>query len=1000
MPKPKSKRLGLICGVVLLLTLTDSHTFRVLEAKAGEPTIQVGSEIEFPPFAVVDENGQASGFSVDLIRAVAEAMNLPLVISTGPWDEMWNGLVSGRFDVLPIVAKLPDRLQAVDFSLAHTETFDTFFVHAGSPSIENIAAARGKKIGVMRSDAAHHVLLERSFQGELTPVETIPEGLARVADGRLDAFLCSKLIGTLAMRKHGIRNLTAGPIISDYKRVFCFGVRKGADELREKLNQGLLMVKSSGEYNRIYEKWLSIDDPWIKYRKYGLIALLTAAAIALATTGLSMLLRRQVRLRTAELNDRNAALQQEIAARRLIEDELRNHKEHLETLVENRTASLRESEAQFRGMFENHHSVMLLIDPETCTVIRANRAAENYYGYTAEAFANLGIFQINQLSEDDVRAEMARAFAGKKNCFNFRHNLAGGEIREVEVHSSTIPFKGKALLFSIVHDITDRKRAEEALEERIRFTDKLIEATALSTWISDENGTAIKANPACYEFFGTIEEEVIGKYNIFQDEVAEMQGVMPEIKRAYATGEPVKFFLDYDFGAVSHVKVEEPTHKFIQVNLTPIVDKNGRVSNVVSQSIDLTEVKRTEEALRAAKEAADAASRAKSTFLANMSHEIRTPLAGILGITELLLSMNPDRVQKECLDMITKEGRTLTAIISDILDLSQIEAGKISIVQDEFDIYSLISNVVGLLSSQARMKGIELSAHPASDVPRVVMGDQTRLRQVLTNLVGNALKFTDRGYVKIGVEHVEKGRREAGGPIEPLKLRFSVRDTGVGIPENIRPLLFKPFTQGDSSFTKKYQGTGLGLAITKQLVERMGGEVWFESSEYEGSEFFFTVVLHPAGKERTRSEEARETAAPPVVEERKPLRILLAEDEITIQTAFTHMLRKAGHEVVAVGDGSEVLAALHRGPFDLILMDVQMPEMDGVEATRRIRSSTSESFDPDIPVIALTAYAMKGDRERFFEAGMDDCVSKPVQMDHLAQVIRRVLGAKKPEGET
>ncbi len=249
--------------IILILMLTVSQG--LCADKITE--IRIGSEVEFPPYAFVDEHGQAAGFSVDLIKAVADAMKLPIVITTGSWDAMWKGLVDGKLDALPIVAKSSERKNLIDFSLPHTETFDAFFVRDGKPEIGNLADAQSRMIVVMRSDAAHHALLERNFQGVIIPVDTITEGLKLIASGQYDAFLCSKLIGVLTIRKHDIRGLTAGPLIPDYKRVFAFGVKKGADELHEKLNQGLLIVKSNGEYDRIYEKWFSLDEQWQKHYK-------------------------------------------------------------------------------------------------------------------------------------------------------------------------------------------------------------------------------------------------------------------------------------------------------------------------------------------------------------------------------------------------------------------------------------------------------------------------------------------------------------------------------------------------------------------------------------------------------------------------------------------------------------------------------------------------------------------------------------------------------------
>jgi signal transduction histidine kinase len=295
-------------------------------AATGAPEVRVGSELDFPPYAFVDDRGQPAGFSVDLIKAVARAMGLPIRITTGPWDTVWNDLVTGRLDVLPIVAKSLERQRLVDFSLPHTETFDAFFVRQGNPVILNLEAAKGKEIVVMRSDAAHHELLERHFPGRLILADTIPAGLSLVASGKHDAFLCSKLIGVTVIKNQGLKGLTAGPPIPDYKRVFSFAVKKGDAELLEKLNQGLLIIKTSGEYERIYEKWLTADDPWRQWQKYLRPAIAVAIIIILAAGFWLVLLQLLVKKRTRQL----------IASNEM----LRQAQEDLEEKVAQRTAEL------------------------------------------------------------------------------------------------------------------------------------------------------------------------------------------------------------------------------------------------------------------------------------------------------------------------------------------------------------------------------------------------------------------------------------------------------------------------------------------------------------------------------------------------------------------------------------------------------------------------------------------------------------------------------------
>jgi len=298
----------LILFMIVVMLFVGGLASGTCNAASNSQEVSVGSELNFPPYALVDENGQAAGFSVELIKAVTDAMGLSIKISTGSWDTVWNFLVSGQIDVLPIVAKLPERQRLVDFSLPHTETYGAFFVRTGDSPIPNIAAARGKAIVVMRSDAAHHALLARNFQGKLILVDAIPAGLKLISSGKHDAFLCSKLIGILSIKEHGVTGLTVGPIIPDYKRAFSFAVKKGDTELLEKLNQGLLIVKTNGEYDRIYDKWLSFDDPWREVKKYLLPTIMMVIAIALMAVFCLVTLKRLVRKRTRELAENNEML--------------------------------------------------------------------------------------------------------------------------------------------------------------------------------------------------------------------------------------------------------------------------------------------------------------------------------------------------------------------------------------------------------------------------------------------------------------------------------------------------------------------------------------------------------------------------------------------------------------------------------------------------------------------------------------------------------------------
>jgi PAS domain S-box-containing protein len=430
------------------------------------------------------------------------------------------------------------------------------------------------------------------------------------------------------------------------------------------------------------------------------------------------------------------------------------------------------------------------------------------------------------------------------------------------------------------------------------------------------------------------------------------------------------------------------TIEWMEMNSYPFKDNTDTIMGIVMVMRDISERIRWEEQLIAAKEAAEAASLAKTQFLASMSHEIRTPMNSILGTLDLLDSTGLTEQQLKYTVRVKSASQLLLNIINDILDLTKIESGKIELEQADFYPREDIQKVVSVFRAAFEQKDIKLDFHFESDIPNCLRGDSGRLQQVVFNLVGNALKFTEQGSVMLTVEQQKPpvSTEELGG----VELLFSVRDTGIGIAAEVEESIFGMFSQADSSTTRKFGGTGLGLAISRQLVELMGGRIWYESTPQKGTSFFFTIRFAEAqGPGHALTEGEMHTELPPLVQ--RPLKILVAEDNLMNRELMQDLLALEGHEVSFVVTGREAVGKLKLNRYDLVLMDVEMPEMDGVEATQVIRSGRNGGIDSKVPIIAMTAHALKGDRERLLAAGMDGYLSKPISISKLRSAIAKVV---------
>jgi PAS domain S-box-containing protein len=488
------------------------------------------------------------------------------------------------------------------------------------------------------------------------------------------------------------------------------------------------------------------------------------------------------------------------------------------------------------------------------------------------------------------------------------------------------------------------------------------------------------ANASVARHMGTTPENLIGKtdFDFFPPDLA--AAYSEDERRVMRSGEALinreEAGLDANGNQIT-----------ILTTKVPLRDEHGRVVGILGIGRDITARVKVEAEIRAARASAEAANRAKSDFLANMSHEIRTPMNGVLGMAELLLESPLDDDQRDFALTIRESGRALLTVINDILDFSKVEAGKLELECIDMDVRSGVEEVARLLSLQAQVKRLALEVACAADLPRRVRGDPNRLRQVLLNLGGNAVKFTSAGAVGISVSVVEECSQD-------VLLRFEVTDSGIGIPQDRLGSLFEPFSQVDASTTRRFGGTGLGLSIVRRLVELMGGTCGVESEPGIGSRFWFTARFARAIASESH-EVAGESASAPRADALcsgvRQRRLLMAEDNVVNQRVAARTLEKLGYVVDVVADGHEAVAAWARGGYDAILMDCQMPGMDGYAATREIRRL--ENGRARIPIIALTAHAIKGADEECRAAGMDYFITKPIDREELHRCLEASLAS-------
>lgn len=640
----------------------------------------------------------------------------------------------------------------------------------------------------------------------------------------------------------------------------------------------------------------------------------------------------------------------------------------------NSELALLHSEARFRSMFEHNAVAMLLIDPENGDIVEANRAAERFYGWAMNRLKNMNITEINTLPSNVVAERMRSIRSGETNFFNFTHRVADGSTKDVEIFTGPISLDGKQVLHSTIVDVSERKRTQQKLARSEAKWRNVLEHTPQIGVSLDPNGNIVFANEHLLELTGWGESEVIGQnwFDMFipEDIRSTIRTVFAEAIRMRDTGN--------NSTNVNDILMRNGNTRKIHWFNVLTHDLDGSVQDVTCLGVDLT-------ASEAARKAAEDANRAKSEFLANMSHEIRTPLNGISGMLQLLQGTPVNETQSKYIDTANQSATRLTNLLSDILDLSMVEAGKLTIKAVAFDLKATMQLVFDLYRVTAMESGLELTWEVDDKIPHTLQGDPVRVQQVLTNLVGNALKYTSDGFVRMEAYPLPS--------VSPNTYRvlFSVSDSGQGIPPDKLDMVFESFAQAHDGYAKGYQGAGLGLAICKRLASLMGGNISIASTEGEGTTVHFCLTFDLVAD---RDIATKRPPTPPLPS-LSGAKVLLVDDDAVSRLVANEHIKSLGVWVESVENGEQALEALRRDAFDLVIMDVQMPVMDGIQTTRAIRRGEAGTTSKNVPIVAMTAFVMAGDRERFLGAGMDDYLPKPIQLPALQDVL---LGTLAPKG--
>lgn len=648
--------------------------------------------------------------------------------------------------------------------------------------------------------------------------------------------------------------------------------------------------------------------------------------------------------------------------------------------IKNMETELREKHSLYHQLFKKNASPMLLINKKTLTIIEGNQAAAHFYGVPVEALKGYNLTKFTRKSEKVLRQELEDSAVQKMGYFTSKHLNAEGEYRDVEIYSGPVYHKKEIVICAVVHDVTLKNQMQTQMQKAIDHYLTILDDFPTLIWRVDLDGDYDYFNKTWLNYTGCQMEEEIGD--------GWLENMHPDDFKPYMEAFNQAFKERDHFMIEMRLKDVEGNYRWMLNRGRPYYDLKGQFSGFIGTCVDIHDIKQMEMKLTDSAHKAEEYNQLKDKFLANMSHEVRTPISGIVGITELMLKTEKDEKKFDQLNLIRNSAYNLLDLVNDLLDLSKIESGNFELNLTIFNLNDLMINVIKLFDAKIYEKGIELRFTIDDAIPYNLFGDPMRLKQILVNLVGNAIKFTDEGYVEIKAKLIEKHK-------EKLNIEFVVSDTGIGISEENRERVLEEFVQDDKTTVSRFGGTGLGLSIVRNLVEMMGGTIVINSKIDEGTEVHFNVFLKDYGFDssyETEENHELDEITKAVEKTAFPLRVLIAEDNRINQLFISSLCRDVfGDEADVVDDGIEALEKVKEHAYDCLLLDKNMPGLSGLQVTQQIKQMEDKS---NIPIILITAAKLVDERESILTSGIDYYLSKPVDQKHLREILDQIRERK------